>query len=134
MINATKIGLQNFLNTGFNNFKTAIGGRLYFVEAEKFEGYPYAVIADVAPAISRDTGSRFETERFQITIFDVGGNSVNIGAIQQYLWDILDDAEKSLTIQGNSVIECTREAPSGYQFRVEKVWHSVTQYRILLQH
>ena len=134
MIEATKKGLKNLLIDSSNSFNDAIGGRLYFVEADKFEGYPYAIINDVAPSTSRDSVSKLEQERFQVTIRDTGGTSANLGRIQQYLWDILDDAEKRLTVSGFQVVDCSREAPSGYQFRVEKVWHSVTQYRILLQH
>ena len=115
-----------------NDFYTAMGGRLYFYEAEQGATYPYCVyqmISDAPEYYFND--ERFEDFLIQFSIFDNDQSAVGITDDYEALKTHFDDVSLSVTGYTNVVFE--REGARLVRNPTDNVWQYSADYRVMCE-
>lgn len=119
-----------------NDFKTAIGGRLYAYESPQNPTYPYCVFEQISGLQDRDFLDKLEDVLIQFTLVDSADTIATIADAETKMFALFDDA--ALTITGYTHITMDRQ--SNQLLKLEKDdddnlsnWNSIVTYRILAE-
>lgn len=112
--------------TSAGSFNTAIGGRVYILEAPQRSTFPYCVFFPVVHTPGYTFTSITEEMLLQISLFDEDESPDALETLYGYLASLMDDC--TLTISGYVCESCVRE--SAQLARGDDYWHHWTTYRI----
>lgn len=119
-----------------NDFKTAIGGRLYLNEAPQDVIYPYCIYEVVSNTPDRTFTETFEDLLVQFTLVDSSDSIATIGANETKMYALFDDAV--LAVLGYASISLDRESSVLIKKGEElddniTCWNIVVTYKLLVQ-
>jgi len=126
---ALKTALYSKL-TASGTFNTAIGGRVYYLQAPQGAAMPCCVFSFYADNHSWDSGSEFEETYVQFSIFDSSSSSTTVGTLESNLVDLL--ANITLSVTGYTQVGFKRLSKR-YLLDDNKIWNTIIEYRIELQ-
>jgi len=134
MLSAVFTAIYNKFNTG-NSFDLAVGNRFYPYKVPnniaKNMTYPYSVYWEVTDAPEYTFNTEMNNMLLQIDIFDNSSSSLTLLDAQQKLWTLFDDT--TLTITGYNHLLMERNNHRLLLEEEPRVWHSMTEYNILVQ-
>lgn len=119
-----------------NDFKTAIGSRLYAYEAPQNPTYPYCVFEQISGLQDRDFLDKLEDVLVQFTLVDSADSIATIADAETKMFALFDDA--TLTITGYTHITMDRQSNQLLKLNDEDddnitCWNSIVTYRILAE-
>ena len=130
-------GLMTYFNTT-NNFKTAIGGRLFQEEAPENTAYPYCVFDCIVNTQDDKFGVYIDDIIIQFSIFSEKTSSVEVHDAMTYLKALFNDCAFAITggtlvhfYRLNSGLE--RQEVETTKSGVQRIWHYHIDYNATFQ-
>jgi len=128
--------LMTYFNVA-NDFKTAIGGRLYHAEAPEHVTYPYATFSYIVNTQDDTFSNGIDDIVIQFSIFSENPSEIEILDAMTHLKALFDDCV--LTVSGGTVVAFYRlsdgleheDGPTSSA--AERIWHYHIDYNVIFE-